>query len=176
MLEVSIITSGLALLFGLNHCSDIIMSTMASQITSILTVCLAVCSDPDQRTHQSSTSLVFVRGIHWWPVNSPHKGPVMWKKLPFDDVIICIQLVSSSTIPGDPITCQCQIISGQFLGYNYVWKLSPNNWFFCHFLNTLRTSDTCMCQWNISPIFNPIIKNIWKFWLDQSLKVYVDAV
>ena len=29
----------------------------------------------DQRKHQSSVSLVFVRGIHRWPVNSPHKGP-----------------------------------------------------------------------------------------------------
>ena len=23
-----------------------------------------------------------------WPVNSPHKGPVMWKMFPFDDVIM----------------------------------------------------------------------------------------
>ena len=25
----------------------------------------------------------FVRGIHRWPVNSPHKGPVVWKRFPF---------------------------------------------------------------------------------------------
>ena len=24
----------------------------------------------------------FVRGIHWWPVDSPHKGPVMQKNVP----------------------------------------------------------------------------------------------
>ena len=30
---------------------------------------------PDQRKHQSSASLAFVRGIHRWPVNSPHKWP-----------------------------------------------------------------------------------------------------
>ena len=35
-----------------------------------------VCSGADQRKHQSSASLAFVRGIHRWPVNSPHKGPV----------------------------------------------------------------------------------------------------
>ena len=29
--------------------------------------------------HQSSASLAFVRGIHWWPVDSPHKGPVTQK-------------------------------------------------------------------------------------------------
>ena len=42
----------------------------------------------DQRKHQSSASLAFVRGIHRWPVNSPHKGPVTRKMFPFDDVII----------------------------------------------------------------------------------------
>ena len=35
---------------------------------------------------QSSASLAFVRGIH--RVNSPHKGRVTWKILPFDDVIM----------------------------------------------------------------------------------------
>ena len=40
----------------------------------------------DQRKHQSFASLAFVRGIHWLPVNSPHKGSVTRKKFPFDDV------------------------------------------------------------------------------------------
>ena len=35
----------------------------------------------DQRKHQSSASLAFVR----WPVNSPYKGPVARKMFPFDD-------------------------------------------------------------------------------------------
>ena len=47
-----------------------------------------VCSDADQRKHRTSASLAFVRGIHRWPVNSPHKGPVTRKMLPFDDVIM----------------------------------------------------------------------------------------
>ena len=38
--------------------------------------------------HQSFASLAFVRGIHQWPVNSPHKGPVTRKMFPFDDVIM----------------------------------------------------------------------------------------
>ena len=38
----------------------------------------------DQRKHQSSASLAFVRGIHRWPVNSPHKGPVTRNMFPFD--------------------------------------------------------------------------------------------
>ena len=39
-----------------------------------------------QRKHQISASLAFVRGIHRWPVNSPHKWPVTRKMFPFDDV------------------------------------------------------------------------------------------
>ena len=66
------------------------MSVMPSQITSLTIVYLTVCSGVDQRKHQRSTSLAFVRGIHRWPVNSPHKGPVTWKMFTFDDVIIAI--------------------------------------------------------------------------------------
>ena len=68
--------------------NDVIMSAMTSQITSISIVYSAVCSGADQRKHQSSASLAFVRGIHRWPVNSPHKGPVTRKMFSFDDVII----------------------------------------------------------------------------------------
>ena len=70
------------------HNSDVIMSPMASQITSLTIVCSTVYSVADQRKHQSSASLAFVRGIHRWPVNSPHKWPVTRKMFPFDDVIM----------------------------------------------------------------------------------------
>ena len=58
------------------------------QITSVTIVYSTICSGVDQRKHQSSASLVFVRGIHRWPVNSPHKGPVTPKIFQFDDVIM----------------------------------------------------------------------------------------
>ena len=38
----------------LYHYSDVIVSKMASQITGVSIVCLSVCSDADQRKHQSS--------------------------------------------------------------------------------------------------------------------------
>ena len=63
------------------------MGTIASQITSLAIVYSTFYSDADQRKHQSSTSLAFVRGIHRAPVNSPHKWPVTRKMFPFDDVI-----------------------------------------------------------------------------------------
>ena len=83
--------------YGLKVChySDIIMGTMASQITSLTVVYSTVYSGADQRKHQSSASLTFVREIHRGPVNSPHKGPVTRKMFPFDDVIMvsCILLI-----------------------------------------------------------------------------------
>ena len=45
------------------HYIDVIMTTMASQITSFTVVYSAVYSDADQRRHQSSASLAFVWGI-----------------------------------------------------------------------------------------------------------------
>ena len=70
------------------------MSTIASQITSLTIIYSTVYSGADQWKHQSSASLALVRGIHRWPVNSPHKRPVTQKMFPSDDVIM-----SKPTIP-----------------------------------------------------------------------------
>ena len=63
------------------HYSDVIMSTMASQITSLTIVYSTAFSDEGHRKHLSIASLAFVRGIHRWPANSPHKWPVTRKKV-----------------------------------------------------------------------------------------------
>ena len=60
------------------HYSDVIMSMMASQITSLTIVYSPVYSDAVQRRHQSSASLAFVRGIHQWTVNSTAKNVSIW--------------------------------------------------------------------------------------------------
>ena len=73
----------------IHHYNDVIMSAMASQITSITIVYSCVYSGADQRKHQSSASPAFVGGIHRSPVNSPHKGPATGKMLPFDEVMLC---------------------------------------------------------------------------------------
>ena len=52
-------------------------------------------SGEDERKHQSSAFLAFVRGIHRGPVNSPHKWPVTRKMFPFDDVIMPCGLIIS---------------------------------------------------------------------------------
>ena len=73
------------------HYNDVIMSTMASQIARLAIVYSTVYSGRRSEKHQNSASLAFVRGIHRWPVNFPHKGPVTRKMFPFNDVIMCTQ-------------------------------------------------------------------------------------
>ena len=62
-----------------SHYNDNIMGAIASQITSLTIVYSTVYSDADQRKHQSSASLAFVRVIRRGPVKSPHKWPVTRK-------------------------------------------------------------------------------------------------
>ena len=71
-----------------SHYIDVIMGAIAYQITSLTIDYSTFYSGADQRKHQNSVSLAFVGGIHRWPVNSPHKGPVTRKMFPFGDVIM----------------------------------------------------------------------------------------
>ena len=68
--------------------SDVIVGAMVSQITSVLSVYSTICSGVKEKKYQSSAPLAFVRGIHWWPLNSPHKGPVTWKMFSFGPFIM----------------------------------------------------------------------------------------
>ena len=47
------------------------------------------------KKNQSSESLAFVRGIHWWPVDSPHKDPVT-RKMFLSYNVIMFRLVFKS--------------------------------------------------------------------------------
>ena len=64
-----------------NHYNDVIMSVIGSQLTGVSIVYPTVCSGADQTKHKK--------------VKSPHKGPVTWNMLPFDDVIMIIMVYSS---------------------------------------------------------------------------------
>ena len=71
------------------HYDDVIMTTIAFQITSLTSVNSTVYSDADQRKHQSTASLAFVWGIHrdrWIPRT---KGQLRGK---------CFHLMTSSCV------------------------------------------------------------------------------
>ena len=53
-----------SVVFCTTHYDDVIMTTMASQITNLTVVYSIVYLGADQRKHQSSASLAFVWGIH----------------------------------------------------------------------------------------------------------------
>ena len=96
---VCAIVSGCQCSFMRPHYSDVIMGAAVSQITSLTIVYPTVYSGADQRKHRISASLAFVWEIHRWPVNSPHKGPVTRKMLPFDDVIMCSRDQAAKHLP-----------------------------------------------------------------------------
>ena len=72
------------------------MGGIAYLITSLTLVYSTVYSDADQRKHQSSASLAFVRGIRRQPVNSPHKWPVTRKMFPFHGYRVCRAALSGA--------------------------------------------------------------------------------
>ena len=61
------------------HYNDVIISAMTSQITSLTIVYSTVYSGADQRKHQPSGSLAFVRGIHRWPASNAENVSIWWR-------------------------------------------------------------------------------------------------
>ena len=84
------------------HYKDIIMSAVASQITSLTIVYLSVSSGTDQRKHQSSASLVFVAG------EFPPQRASNAENIPFDDVIMFMEHL-------EPVLCQTWLIHGSLI-------------------------------------------------------------
>ena len=96
----SVTSAGQGPYWHLAHYNGIIMGAIAFKITSLMIVYSIIYSYADQRKHQNSASMAFVRGIHRGPVNFPHKWPVTRKMFPFDDVIMHTDLIA--TFPNVP--------------------------------------------------------------------------
>ena len=73
----------------MHHYSDIIMSTMASQITSLVIVYSTVYSGAKiKESIKALRHWPLCREFYHWPVISPHKWPVTWKLFPFYDIVM----------------------------------------------------------------------------------------
>ena len=87
--------------------NDVIMSPMASQITSLTIVYSTVYSGADQRKHQKLRATGLCEGNSPMTGEVPHKGPVTRKMFPFDDVImwwfILIPFASWFLLPALPL-------------------------------------------------------------------------
>ena len=105
------------------HYDDVIMTMLASQITSLTVVYSIVYSGVNQRKHQSSASLAFVREIHRGPVNFPHKWPVTRKMFPFDDVIMSYSTVIYWDWYKPQLSLRMDVKI--WMTYDKCWKLIP---------------------------------------------------
>ena len=117
------------------HYSDVIMSAMVSQITGVSIDCLINYSGADQRKYKSSASLAFVRGIHQWPVNFPHSGPVTRKMISFDDVIMCLLCKTSDCDSWR----RTQNIEWYMTSHEWQYFWSQVGWFPNYFTNDTET-------------------------------------
>ena len=117
------------------HYDDVIMSEIASQITSLTIVYSIVHSGTDQSKHQSSASLAFVWEIHRWPVNFPRKWPVTRKMFPFDDVIMeiylsvrsCLHLTRSSWNSYSPMETFILFVGGNNVLSKFTIRFTETN-------------------------------------------------
>ena len=126
------------------HYNDVIMSALASQITGVSIVCSMVGSGADQRKHQSSASLAYVRGIHRWQVNSPNK-----KASKAENVSIIVTIASSRLL-------RCQ-----------KYEMCPTVWYSALFI--LRHHYNIRINWyllwtcsRIHPLLNMNIEEVYK--------------
>ena len=113
------------------------MVAVATQITSLTIVYSTVYSGADQRKHQSSASLAFVRWIHRWPVTGefPALMASNAKMFPFDDVIMNMTNPDAAS-DGKVVTVQtfgfcCQVKmkwDKVWQQYIYVIFISPPGW------------------------------------------------
>ena len=128
------------------HYNDVIMSAMASQITSLTIVYSNVLRRKSKKTSKLRV-IGICAGIHRWPVNSPHKGPVTRKMFQFDDVIMVrvpraiLLRFADITVKSLPLhenrlpvgfNCRYLVINGLqwpnlMIGYSLRWRHIGNN-------------------------------------------------
>ena len=116
--------------------SDVIMGAMAPQNISLTIVYSTVYSGANQRKHQSSASLTFVRGIPRSLVNSPHKWPVTRKMFPFDDVIMMFSAAMTS--------CVVSEMAQPYRGFLQLCRYSQT--FIRTFITLLYTQSSLPCS------------------------------
>ena len=118
--------------------------------------------------HQRSASLAFVRGIHRWPVNSPHKWPVTRKMFPFDDVIMLdvdqqaggAYLISDATTTNTTSyeSCETELII-LLRNDTEIWRMHI---YMCVFMWVYVCSSTCsqsyqQAQWWLKTLLSSYI-------------------
>ena len=147
------------------HFNDIIMSTMASQITSLTIIYSTVYSGADQRKHESSASLVFLRRIQRRPVNSPHalleRLYPIFPMFRFEHAIKSNQILDPQFLLTKPeFACQASDVTNQARQSGLTWGLYWHLYLTqCGLLFVLMLAHQCQvllgvvskCRWRPPP-------------------------
>ena len=135
------------------------MKPIASQITIVLIVCSIVYSGTDQRKHQSCASLVFVRGIHRWPVESSHLMTLSWIFVHFDRNLRTFVL----RVPSEISWVRYQVNTKRHQGITWTnhddvinWKHFPRNWPFVRGIHRSPVNSPPKKQWPGALMFSLI--------------------
>ena len=155
------------------------MGSIASQITNLTIVYSIFYSDADQRKHQSSASLAFVRGIHRAPVNSSHKWPVTRNMFPFDDVImfwcwlsLCVPFTNSLIAYNSFMLVATFIGIFHFMTFPFSWRHHDQLPFIWQLRNKLRRGNTASS--NCEQISGGhAFFDRWQLWLCSNAKLYI---
>ena len=116
--------------------SDVIMSPMASQITSLTSVYSTVYSGADQRKHQHSASLAFVRDTDEFPAQKASNAEMF----PFDDVTMTSWQAMGLYVTESRKECSAQFIS------NCSGKLCSEHAFECRYASYYyKPQNTILC-------------------------------
>ena len=100
-----------------NHYGDVIMGTIASQITSLTIYYSIVYSGADQKKHQSSASLAFLAQMS----SNPENVSIWWRHHMWLDVFIrniSRAKTVSQNLRNKLINCLCLNVSGKFNRYS----------------------------------------------------------
>ena len=108
-----------------------------------------------------AASLAFVRGIHRWPMNSPHKGPVTWKMFPFDDVIMHEMNVWNTPPSWSPIELTTAILIRSSLSWFYIWHCDNSGRKSIRFQNHSRHPIAHQLGWDIGCLYLTLTGKLW---------------
>ena len=131
------------------------MTTMASQITSLMVVYSTVYSDADQRETSKLRATGLCVGNSPGPVNSPPKGPVTRKMFPFDDVIM--KYFGICRLEGAAIS----LMGGFNWNQTFFIPLRPVDVYMCQLTGSVLVQVMACCLFPVKPLLHTLL-SCWK--------------